>query len=314
MAGYKAKTIKSILSKKLNKWVESIEDEDLRKDVKKHTIITGGCIVSMLQGEPVNDFDVYFTNHDTVKNVAEYYTSKFKDANGEKGFKLTVEDRDGRVRIVAKSVGVVGEQTTSGEYTYFEGRPDDEAATYRAKVMDNPEEIEDAFEDVKMEIAHNPEEVGKYRPVFLSSNAITLSDKIQVVLRFYGAPDEIHENYDFVHCTSYWTSADNKLVLRPEALESILSKELRYVGSKYPICSIVRLRKFIARGWRINAGQILKMCIQVSNLDLTDVETLSDQLVGCDTAYFIQLINKLKEKDPDKVDAGYVIEIVDRIF
>ena len=51
-------------------------------------------------------------------------------------------------------------------------------------------------------------------------------------------PDQLHENYDFVHCTNYWTSWNNELVLRKEALEALLARELRYVGSKYPLCSI----------------------------------------------------------------------------
>jgi hypothetical protein len=57
-------------------------------------------------------------------------------------------------------------------------------------------------------------------------------------------------------------------VLRAEALESILTKELRYVGSRYPLCSVIRTRKFLARGWTINAGQYVKMCFQISQLDL----------------------------------------------
>jgi hypothetical protein len=352
MAGYKAKTIKSILTKKIDKWVATIDDEEIRKLVAKNVIVTGGAIVSMLQGEEVNDFDVYLRDYDTTLAVANYYVNKFKEKNGEKDFKLFVdpdfvfsrnlEDKaeqaevnggviptddvvvfasepepavtvvQKRVKIVAKSAGIVGEETETGEYKYFEGHPDGQAADYIAKVMDNPGETEDTLEDTKMELVKENE--GQFRPVFLSSNAITLSDKIQIVLRFYGEPDTIHENYDFVHCTSYWTSWDGNLVLRQEALESILSKELKYVGSKYPVCSIVRLRKFITRGWRINAGQILKMCMQISQLDLTSIEVLEDQLTGVDTAYFVQLISNLKAKDPEKVNAGYLIEIIDRMF
>src|SRR5690606_25046051 len=153
-----------------------------------------------------------------------------------------------------------------------------------------------------------------YRPVFMSTNAITLSHRVQIVMRFYGEPDTIHENYDFVHCTNYWKSWDNELVLRQPALEALLARELRYVGSKYPICSIIRLRKFIHRGWTINAGQILKMAMQVSELDLKDPAVLEDQLTGVDSAYFIQLMAKLKEHDPEKVNAAYLVEIIDRMF
>lgn len=317
MAGYKGKTIKAIISKKVGKWIDSIEDEGLQAKLKKGVIVTGGSIVSMLLGEKVNDFDVYLRDHDTALAVANYYVARFKEKHESK-FKLIVTDEldstgVARVKIKAQSAGVAGEESKSQEYRYFEGFPDEQGSDYIAKVMDNPEDIEDTHEDTSIEIAKNPED-GKFRPVFLSSNAITLSDQIQIVLRFYGEPDQIHENYDFVHCTSYWTSWDGKLVLRPDALESILSKELRYVGSKYPICSVVRLRKFIARGWRVNAGQILKMCMQIGELDLTSVAVLEDQLTGVDTAYFLQLIDRLKEKDPEKINTAYLVEIIDRMF
>ena len=137
---------------------------------------------------------------------------------------------------------------------------------------------------------------------------------MQLILRFYGEPDEIHSSYDFVHCMNYWSSKGDELVLRKEALEALLTKELRYVGSKYPICSLIRLRKFIGRGWTVNAGQILKMVMQIGELDLTKPEVLEDQLIGVDVAYFAELISKVKEKDPEKVNSAYLIEIIDRMF
>jgi hypothetical protein len=181
-------------------------------------------------------------------------------------------------------------------------------------VITDPEQIADTYEEIESTVLSQKEKDAKYVPRFLTTNAITLSGKIQIVLRFYGEPDTIHENYDFVHCTNYWSSWDNNLVLRQTALEALLSKELRYVGSKYPICSLVRLRKFIQRGWCVNAGQILKMAFQISELNLKDIKVLEDQLVGVDTAYFIQLIDRLKRKDPEEVDGAYLIEIIDRIF
>jgi hypothetical protein len=311
--GMKSKTIKAILTKKINQWAETIEDETVRKLVQKGTVVTGGCIASMLLGEEVNDFDIYLRDHTTALAVANYYVDRFKQKSRE-GIEtpLTVLDEGGRIKIVAKSTGILSADEAP-PYQYFEGGPDEQGTEYVSAIMTNPDEIADVHEDTEIQSLAVPEE-RQYRPVFLSSNAITLSDKIQIVLRFYGEPDAIHENYDFSHCTSYWTSWDGKLVLRPEALESLLSKELRYVGSKYPVCSVVRLRKFIARGWRINAGQVLKMAMQISALDLTDVKTLEDQLTGVDTAYFVQLIARMKERDPDKINTAYLVEIIDRLF
>ena len=158
----------------------------------------------------------------------------------------------------------------------------------------------------------------KYRPVYITSNAITLSDKIQIIIRFWGDVDEIHKNYDFAHCTCSWSSWDNKVSLPTKALECIINKELYYMGSKYPLCSIIRTRKFINRGYTINAGQYLKMCLQLNELDLHDIKTLKDQLIGVDSAYFdmfIKAISDKKDKEPNRVlDNGYLVEIINRIF
>src|SRR3546814_899254 len=143
---------------------------------------------------------------------------------------ISVDDADGRVRIVVKSSGIASEEGAISEYEYFESSPQDRAAGYVGEVMSDPGDIEEAYQETEAAALETSDPT--YRPVFMSTNAITLSDKIQIVLRFYGEADAIHENYDFVHCTNYWTSKDANLTLRQPALESLLCKELRYVGSK----------------------------------------------------------------------------------
>lgn len=313
----KAKTIKATLRKKIDDWLSSIEDDAVKMLAEKNTIVTGGSIASMLLKESVNDFDVYFRNKETAVAVAKYYVERFKPAK-QRGIECAVwvDDAadDGRIRIVVKSSGIASEKGTEKPYEYFEARPEDAAGSYVGEVMDDPGEIEDANENTESAALEVEDGKPRYRPIFLSTNAITLSHKMQIVLRFYGEPDAIHENYDYVHCTNFWTSWDGNLVLRQAALEALLAKELRYVGSKYPVCSIIRLRKFIRRGWSINAGQMLKIMMQISSLDLTDHKVLQDQLTGVDAMYFVQLMSKLKESDPDKVNSAYLCEIVDRMF
>jgi hypothetical protein len=155
----------------------------------------------------------------------------------------------------------------------------------------------------------------KYRPVFFSENAITLSDKVQLVMRFYGTPSEIHENYDYAHAMCYYDYKENDLVLHSEALECILSKTLIYKGSLYPVASIFRVRKFIQRGWRITAGQLLKIVWQLNDIDLKDPAVLREQLIGVDQAYMHQLLRALETKDAtQRIDATYLAKLVDEIF
>jgi hypothetical protein len=311
--GMKAKSIKHIIRTKIDEWLESIEDTELRKQVAKNVIVTGGAIASMLLGEDINDFDLYLRDHDIALAVAKHYLSKFNSVK-KYGIEcpLRLLDEDGRIKIVVQSAGVASESGSDKPYEYFEAAPEN-AEAYVGDVIDNPEQIEDTYHETE-EKALGTGGKEKFRPIFLTTNAITLSHKIQIIIRFFGEPDKIHENYDFAHCTNYWTSWDNKLTLRPEALEALLARELRYVGSKYPICSMIRVRKFVSRGWRINAGQILKMAMQINSLDLKNLSVLEDQLTGVDTAYFLQLVELLKQKDPAQVDAAYLVEIIDRIF
>lgn len=154
----------------------------------------------------------------------------------------------------------------------------------------------------------------KYAPVFMSSNAITLNNDVQLVLRFIGSPEEIHKNYDFVHCTSYWCSWDDKLECPKEALSALLARELIYVGSLYPLASIIRIRKFIKRGYSCTAGQYLKMCWQLNELDLTNLDVLRDQLTGVDALYFHLMLDALKDEDLSQVDSGYLFKVIDEYF
>lgn len=154
----------------------------------------------------------------------------------------------------------------------------------------------------------------RYCPVFMSSNAITLTNDIQLVLRFTGSPEEIHKNYDFVHCTSYWCSWDDTLECPKEALSALLSRELIYVGSLYPLASVIRTRKFIKRGFSCTAGQYLKMAWQLNALDLTDLNVLRDQLTGVDALYFHLMLSALEGDDLTKVDNEYLFSVIDTYF
>lgn len=291
----------------MNKWFQSIEDDTVRGLAMKNTIVTGGCIASMLLKEPVNDFDVYFRNRETALAVAKYYIDRFKITN-KNGIDCPIfidEDKTDRVEIIVKSSGIASEAGSELPYQYFESAQDPaDANEYINSIL--------AQDEVKTEV--EPAEKPKYRPVYMSSNAITLSDDIQIITRFFGDPAEIHENYDFVHCTNYWTSWDNKCITNKAALEALLAKELKYVGSKYPLASLIRIRKFIQRGWTINAGQILKAVMQLQRLDLSDVDTLKDQLTGVDVAYFNQVIHLMKERDQKHIEHTYLVEVIDRLF
>lgn len=154
----------------------------------------------------------------------------------------------------------------------------------------------------------------EYYPIFVSKNAISLSDKVQCIIRFTGEPQKICEDFDFVHITNYWCSWNENLVVAPKAIESILNKELFYQGSKYSVTSLFRVKKFLERGWFISTGQLLKICYDISELDLHTFDVLEDQLTGVDVSYFAELIDSLKNCSRDKLNSVYMFKVISEMF
>lgn len=321
------KHINAQLCRKFDDFIRSIDNDEIKKIIANGTVITGGALVSLLENEEPHDYDLYFKDFTTCYKVANYFVDKWnelkKGSTKKAELKIQKDFTDPKMESCNKWIS-------------FTDALDELERSYEPRIKvfissagvagDEDEGDSDSYEDDEMQTNITPEtnieteveEKPEYQPKFLTSNAISLSGKVQLIIRFFGNPDEIHENYDFVHCTNYWTSWDRKVVLKQDALESIITKELKYVGSKYPLCSVIRTRKFIKRGWTINAGQYLKMAMQLNKLNLTDVNVLEDQLVGVDSTYFqmlIEALQKKKEEDPEfEVTDLYVTSIIDKLF
>lgn len=287
----KAKTIEKILVAKVEEWLNTIKDEHVRNLAKKDTIVTGGSIASMLLNEKVNDFDIYFRTRATAFAVANYYAQghPVKARFGNSSEQVELEFQDENYYSVTGDGSLMAEQDEPEVNSMF-------AAIGQAKEGAEP---------------------GEYKALFFTNNAITLSDHLQLVLRFTGEPHQLHKNYDYVHATNYYDNHTQRLTLLPAALESLLTRELRYIGSLYPVTSVIRSKKFIKRGWTISAGEYMKILFQVSQLDLSDPEVLRDQLSGIDISYFSIVIEALNNRDASvypKVTYPYICEVIDRVF
>lgn len=267
------KNIKSHLNDVVREWLNTLPCT-IRHHVANNVYVTGGSIVSLLSGDRVNDYDLYFRTVMSASLVAEHYAREI----GEVMVPVINPDR---VSIKIPDVGVY-------------------IAPKQETIGDGPLAVEPFTHQVAC----------------ITSNAVTLTDKIQLILRFVGSPDDVHKNFDFIHCTSYFDYKKNELVIPSEAATAILTKELKYVGSKYPLASIIRTRKFINRGWVVNAGQYLKMCLQLSAYDLTNIDVLNDQLMGVDAAYFHQMLSCIKKEKVEAglVDQSYLIELINKFF
>jgi hypothetical protein len=288
------KTIKKVLHTKLIEWLKTISIVKLREDIKNNLLVSGGSITSMLLGEKVNDVDIYIKDRDVLMELVKYYTGGSD--------RIVIMDGHNKDRFM-------NDEILKGDNYYSiacRNLKDDQIRLYIKGGRGGLNVNEEAAKDAK-----------NYIPLFFSPNAISLTDQIQIVIRFHGDDKAIHSTFDFIHATNYFTFKDG-LVTNKEALESIITKQLRYQGSFYPVTSIIRAKKFLKRGWNISAGELMKIMFQISMLNLSNPDTLDEQLIGVDVAYFEQLIailRNIQEKDPNyELTAEKFNGLIDIVF
>jgi hypothetical protein len=293
---FKLKTIEKTIKNKIKNWLNSITDEELREEVKNHYIVTGGAITNMLLGELPNDYDIYLDNNEIAVKLVGYYIKTFEKT--DKISDIKAEIKEGRIHIMIKSSGILSDDIENDGYQYFEMLGSNEISKY----LEN-------FDKIKFN-----ENSDKYKVVHITSNAISLSNDIQIITRFVGDAAEIHKNFDFVHTTNYYTEKDG-LLLNMDAVVSTITKELRYVGSRYPIFSLFRIRKFLKREWTITAAEMFKISWDVNQLNLEKPDVLQEQLVGVDAAYFEEVLSILRKdvQSGKTLDRTYLFELLARV-
>jgi hypothetical protein len=84
----------------------------------------------------------------------------------------------------------------------------------------------------------------------ITENAITLIDDVQLITKTYGTPEEIRKTFDFVHCTPYYSLADDKLYISRQQYDAIIKYELINVSPIAPVPR--RVDKFVKRGYTYN--------------------------------------------------------------
>ena len=262
------------LASLMNEWVDSVPStrQDVRQAINRCTI-AGGAIVSLLQDISPNDYDVYTKTKEDCELLARYYVGLFNWDN-----QLEQDEyRKATVVVEGDTVKVI--------------QPAMEGATIK-------------------------QDVSKFHPIFISPNAITLKGNVQLIFRFYGEPEKLVQEFDFEHCTGYfhrvsWENVvyKNELVLNEDMLMSVLTKELKYRHGKYPVSSLLRLQKYIQRGYTIPTGELIKLALDISKLNLSDSQVFSDQLSGVDLQLSADVL-KAANNEFDKVQGQNLFDSV----
>lgn len=328
----KKQTIDKVIRDKVDKFLSSLPLE-IARDIHSDIVVTGGCIASMLRQEPVNDYDIYLRTQKSAYLLAEHYAKELTEKTGHPA-EIVAIDEDGAMHFSSRGKDDDPDRLSRSSFINRPNLPGVRNIAIYIKsagsvaIDEDGKPVEPDDNDVEPPVPgdnggtgkdESTDSCSKFRPVFISPNAITLSGKLQIVLRFTGEPDEIHKNYDFVHATNYWTYKTG-VVLNLPAMEALMASQLIYKGSRYPLASIMRTRKFIKRGWHCPIANYVKMAMQLNELDLTDLNTLREQLTGVDQAYLRSIITAVEKaaENREGKDTSWVLEyvctIIDRLL
>lgn len=95
----------------------------------------------------------------------------------------------------------------------------------------------------------------------------------QLVLKQIDQPSIVTSGFDFEHCKAYYNIHDG-LVMSNKTRDAIKDRRLVYSGNKNAFVSLLRMKKFVDRGWKIGRADAINIVLNYLN----NMETDSDQL------------------------------------
>lgn len=124
-----------------------------------------------------------------------------------------------------------------------------------------------------------------------------------VLSDLFGEPAAIFSYYDFTVCMgAYQFSQDQAkegFVFGDEFHKHIGQRRLVFhTGTMFPICSMLRVMKYVKRGYFITGMELLKIGLSIHSLKIESYKDLRRQLQGIDTAFLADLTDQMKGGQP----------------
>ena len=120
---------------------------------------------------------------------------------------------------------------------------------------------------------------------------------IQAILlnHVVGEPEGVLSQFDFTISEGAYLPREESFVLNEDFLRDLSQRRLIYTGSDYPMATLLRIVKFVDRGFTISGVDLVRVGLAINNLTLSTLDDYLDQLNGIDIALFKPLIEKVKE-------------------
>lgn len=260
LSGLQYTKSKEVIDRNIKAWAKSIRDCTLQDRVLEafkigDLYVTGGSVLSAITGSKLNDFDVYCSDPELVRDIVKYFNTD------------------------AEMVSVIprGSEYAEEGLLFVEGiDPDMEG-----------------FIDLDSQVATSTGSKKDCALAYRSSSAYSFNNGVQLITRFVGSPEQIHKFFDFTICKGVYFAGE--FYIKPEHLQHVAERQLVYDGSMYPLATLFRIPKYLNRGYRIRHLTQVKIAVQLSELNLGNPKVLRDQLNGVDQVYTKHLLEAFEK-------------------
>jgi len=137
---------------------------------------------------------------------------------------------------------------------------------------------------------------------------------VQCIQKVHGEPHDVLELFDFTIISAAYRPADRAFILHDDFLRDLAARRLIYIPGDYPISSLWRIKKYLARGFKIPATELIRLALTIHGIKLETYEDLRAQLEGIDMLFLKTLIDSVAAKGNATCDVREAINYIDEVL
>lgn len=141
--------------------------------------------------------------------------------------------------------------------------------------------------------------------VVSTSSAITLklngmSFQFIVLPEACGITEAVLSGFDYTTVMAAYEFVHSEFVVEESFTLSALEKKLIFnPDSKFPIAALFRVRKYLAKGFKISGVELVKIAFAIHALKFESYKDVKRQLLGIDTIFLKEFTDSLDKMDSD---------------
>lgn len=170
--------------------------------------------------------------------------------------------------------------------------------------------VHDFFKS-KMHNSINTERAESYKYT-RKKDKINLKFQLIMIPDTYKGHENIFEKFDFTICMAAYYFKEDKFVFHDDFFKHLSQRRLVFNHkTKYPINSLIRVKKYLNREFKISGVELLKMGLAINNLNMKNYQDLKEQMEGIDTLFLKDLTDALMNDKEKKYDFEQAMELIE---